>query len=78
MADLTEAAGQSLESVLGQIGPVMSGLMRELRSSGGWPDEMEIEFGVKLSSDANVIVARAGGEANFRITVRWSGTSSQA
>jgi hypothetical protein len=37
-----------------------------------WPGEVEVEFRVKLSADSNVIFARAGGEANFRIALKWS------
>lgn len=66
-------AGKSLESMLGQLGPTVRGIVSELRASTDWPDEVEVEFAVKVSADSNVIIARAGGEANFRIAVRWSG-----
>jgi len=65
-------AGDSLERVLGRVGPVVKGIVSELRASAEWPDELEIEFAVKVSADSNVIIARAGGEANFRIALRWS------
>jgi NTP-dependent ternary system trypsin peptidase co-occuring protein len=35
------------------------------------PDEIAIEFGVKLSADVGAIIARTGGEANFKISLRW-------
>jgi hypothetical protein len=66
-------AGESLEQVLGQLGPGVKGIVSQLRAAADWPDEVEIEFGVKLSADANVIIARTGGEANFRIALKWSG-----
>ena len=66
-------AGESLERVLGQLGPVVKGIVSQLRTAADWPDEVEIEFAVKVSADANVIIARGGGEANFRIALRWSG-----
>ena len=31
-----------------------------------------MEFSIKLSADANVIIARSAGEANFKISMRWS------
>ena len=65
-------AGESLERVLGRIGPAMKGIVSELRASAEWPDEVEIEFAVKVSADSSVIIARAAGEANFRIALRWS------
>lgn len=65
-------AGESLERVLGQLGPMIKGIVSELRAAADWPDEVEVEFAVKVSADSNVIIARAGGEANFRIALKWS------
>jgi NTP-dependent ternary system trypsin peptidase co-occuring protein len=44
----------------------------KLRESADWPEQVEVEFAVKISADSNVIIARAGGEANFRVLMRWS------
>jgi hypothetical protein len=66
-------ARESLERVLGQLGPAVRGIVSQLREAADWPHEVEIEFAVKVSADANLIIARAGGEANFRIALRWSG-----
>jgi hypothetical protein len=71
-ADIVSKAGESLEQVLGQLGPAVRGIVAQLRAAADWPDEVEVEFAVKLSTDANVIIARTGGEANFRIALRWS------
>ena len=65
-------AEESLGAVLGRIGPVMDGIVDALRTRSDWPDEVEVEFAVKISTDSNVIIARAGGEANFRIRLKWS------
>jgi hypothetical protein len=70
-ADAVVEAGASLEQVLGRLGPAMRGIMSQIREAADRPDEVEVEFGVKLSADSNVIIARAGGEANFRIAVKW-------
>jgi hypothetical protein len=71
-AEVVVEAGRSLEQVLGQLGPLVTGIVRQLRQAPDWPDQVEVEFGVRLSADANVIIVRAGGEANFRIALRWS------
>ena len=36
------------------------------------PMHTQVEFAVKLSAGANVIITRTTGEANFRIALRWS------
>jgi hypothetical protein len=70
--ELVVEAGESLDRVLGRLGPVIRGVVAELRAAADWPDQVEVEFAVKLSADSNVIIARAGGEANFRIALRWT------
>lgn len=64
-------AGQSLEQVVGRIGPIVQSMVAEIRRSAEWPDEVEVEFAVKISADSNLVIAKAGGEANFRIALRW-------
>jgi hypothetical protein len=71
-ADVVIQASENLEQVVGRLGPAIRGIVSELREAADWPDEVEVEFSVKLSSDANVIIARAGGEANFKIALRWA------
>lgn len=70
-------AGESLDHVVGRLGPVIKGLVSEVRSSADWPDEVEVEFSVKISADSNVVIAKAGGEANFRINLTWSHNGSR-
>lgn len=60
----------TLEYFLGRWAPTC-GIDSELRTTDGWPKEVEAEFAVKLSTDANVIISRAGG--NIRIALRWVG-----
>ena len=71
-AEAVVEAGASLEQLLARLGPAMRGIVAQLRETAEWPDEVELEFGVKLSADSNVIIARAAGEANFRIALKWA------
>ena len=75
-AESVVKAGQTLEQVLGQVGPAVRGIVTELRTAAHSPDEVEVEFSIKLTANANVVIARAGGEANFRICLRWSGATA--
>ncbi len=58
--------------MLGKLGPAVQGIVSKLREGADWPDQVEVEFSVKLSAGANVIITRTEGEANFRIALRWS------
>jgi hypothetical protein len=67
-----QEAGDTLEHVLGQVAPIATGLIARIRERDDWPNEVEVEFGVKLTAEAGVIIARAAGEANFRLLMRWA------
>uniref|UniRef100_A0AAU2K3H7 Trypsin-co-occurring domain-containing protein n=1 Tax=Streptomyces sp. NBC_00049 TaxID=2903617 RepID=A0AAU2K3H7_9ACTN len=73
--DMVTKAGETLEDALGSLGPAVRGIVSELRKAADWPDQVEVEFAIKITADANMLIARSGGEANFRITLRWSGGS---
>jgi hypothetical protein len=68
VASLTEP----LESVLAGLGPATQAVLSQLRGLAQSPHEIEVEFAVKLTADARIVLARAGGEANFRITLKWA------
>ena len=69
--DLVKRADGTLEQALRRIGPVTAAAFAQLRDMAEPPDEIDIEFGVKLSADVGAIIARTGGEANFKISLRW-------
>jgi len=71
-ADAVIEAGSSLEQALAGLGPAIKGIVAQVRAAADWPAEVGIEFAVKLSADANVIIARTGAEANFTISLKWS------
>jgi len=70
--DAVVGAGADLDEVLGRLGPVLRSIVGQVREAADGPRELEVEFGVKLSAESNLIIARAGGEANFRIALKWS------
>ncbi len=74
--DMVTSAGATLESALDQLGPVVKGVVSKLREASDWPDEVSVEFAIRLSADANVIIARSTAEANFRILLHWTRESA--
>lgn len=68
VAPLTEP----LEQVLAGLGPATRAVISQLRSLTDSPHEIEIEFAIKLTADARIVIAHAGGEANFRVALRWA------
>ena len=70
LGEVVKADG-TLEQALKRIGPVTAAAFEQLRQVADPPDEIDIEFGVKLTADLGAIIARTGGEANFQISLRW-------
>ena len=66
-----EEAKEKFEDVMQQIKPATSAVLRALRELADSPDEASVEFGVKLSSSAGMVIASASAEANFILKLTW-------
>src|SRR5687767_4013275 len=64
-------ASKTLEQVIAQLKPLTEAFASEVRVTDG-PEEVELEFAVRMSADANLVIAKTTGEANFRMKLRWS------
>ena len=58
--------------MLSGLGPATRAVLDQLRELGDSPHEIEIEFAVKLTADVRIVIAQVGGEANFRIALKWA------
>jgi hypothetical protein len=70
-ATVVKQAGESLQSVLGPIRDAARGVLTELRQAG--PDEIQVEFGVTLTSEAGAFIAKVGTECHLTVTLTWKG-----
>ncbi len=65
-------AKQSFEEALDKVTPVAARAIQRIRQGLTTPaDEVELKFGVKLSSEVGAFIASVGGEANFEVTIKW-------
>src|SRR5437762_12582117 len=76
LGDTIEKAKETLENSLNKVLPATKSVLNKLRSMDHRPDEMEITFGINLSTVAGAIIASASMEANFGITLRWKDAST--
>jgi hypothetical protein len=76
--DTIVKAKETLEDALHKVLPVTKSIVEKIRSMESKPDEIEVTFGVKLSTVAGAVIASASAEANFDVTVRWSGASTDS
>jgi Trypsin-co-occurring domain 1 len=75
--DTIVKAKETLEEALNKVLPVTKSVVEKLRGIGNRPDEIEISFGVKLSTTAGAVIACATAEANFDVTMRWTETHKE-
>jgi len=68
---IAEKATQTFESSLERIKPAAAAIISNLRKMADQPEQVSVEFGIKLSAEAGVVLATTGVEANFKVTLLW-------
>ena len=76
--EVAAKAQQTFESALEKIKPVATALIKKLREPIDAPDEIGVEFGVKLSGEAGVVLAATGVEAHFKVSLAWKRKEASA
>ena len=66
-----EKAHQTFEAAMERVRPAAAVIIKKLRALHDPPDEMEVEFGLKMDAKAGAVVAAAGVEANYKVTLTW-------
>lgn len=64
-------ADRDLEDALDRVRPAAAALLGKLRGLAESPDEVTIEFGVKLTAKAGAVLASAAIEGNYKVTLTW-------
>ena len=72
--EVVTKAKETLEDAIDKILPAAHAVAAKLRGLQDAPDEVSIEFGVKLSAEAGAFIASAGVEANYKVTLKWAKT----
>src|SRR5882757_10266135 len=73
-ADALSEASDTFEAALEKVRSAAEGILNQLRNLAQPPDEVAVEFGVKMSAETGAIIAKASGEANFKINLMWKKT----
>ena len=73
-----EKAHQTFEAALDKIRPAAQTIIKKLRALHDPPDEIEVEFGLKLNAQVGAFIAAAGTEANYKVTLTWKREEKKA
>ncbi|MFJ4800568.1 MULTISPECIES: CU044_2847 family protein [Streptomyces] len=67
--DLVGRARVSVSEALDQVRPVLARVVETTRDLG--PQEVEIQFGLKMGGETGVIIAKGTAEVNFAVRMVW-------
>jgi hypothetical protein len=69
--DLIESAGTSLGSALGHVRNAATVVLGQFRSMAECPDEVQVEFGVRLTAEAGAVIAKTSVDGHLNVTLKW-------
>ncbi|MFG2693605.1 CU044_2847 family protein [Kitasatospora sp. NPDC048407] len=69
--DAARTTGEALREALQPLGGVLDLVHGAVRSAVRPPDEVEVEFGVKLSKDLRLGIVAAGAQAVLTVRATW-------
>lgn len=65
-------AAETLQQALTRVRPALGAVLDGARGLPRPPGAVTVEFGITLSAEAGVVVARGSAEANFKVSMQWS------
>ncbi|MGI5499872.1 CU044_2847 family protein [Lentzea sp. CA-135723] len=65
-------ASDTVRKAMGGIRAAADEVLTELRSTEEPPSKVAVRFGVKVTADAEFVVAASAAEANFSVTIEWN------
>ena len=74
--EIAQQAQETFEAALGSVRSAAEALVGRLGELSQRPDEVGVEFAIKLSAEVGAIIATTGGEANFKVTLKWAQRSA--
>jgi hypothetical protein len=74
---MAKAAG-SLAEAFDKLEPAIGMIVSRLRSATRRPDEISVDFGLKLGGETGLIFAKGTAEANLTVSVTWKRGTEQA
>ena len=75
-SEIVVKANESFESALDRVRWAAEGLLDRLTSLTRPPDEVAVEFGVKLNAETGAVIAKVSTEANFKVNLKWTRASA--
>ncbi|MCX5562888.1 CU044_2847 family protein [Streptomyces sp. NBC_00038] len=72
------SAAETLQQALARVRPALGALLDGARTLSRPPGSVTVEFGITLSAEAGVVVARGSTEAHFTVSMQWANPDESA
>lgn len=69
--ELAAQATQTFQDVIDSVRPVAETIVKGLDKISDRPNDISVEFGLKLNGKVGTVIAASGVEANFKVTLKW-------
>lgn len=66
-----QQAAASFEHALQEVRKAAAAVLAQFQAMQHSPDSVEVSFAIKLDAQVGAVVAMAGAEAQFQVTLRW-------
>jgi hypothetical protein len=70
--DLADSATETFDGAMVRLRGAAGNVVRRMRDMAEPPDEVTVQFAVKLATQAGVVIANTTAEANLSVTLKWS------
>ncbi|WP_406054336.1 hypothetical protein OG462_03560 [Streptomyces sp. NBC_01077] len=71
--DVVRSAATSLASALSSVRDASSTILAQFRDAPVCPDKIEVEFGVRLSTEAGAVIAKSSLDGHLTVKLSWEG-----
>lgn len=72
--DLIRSATTSFDGALANVRTAASVALANFRDMDVRPDEIQLEFGLKLNAQAGAVIAKTGMDGHMQVTLTWRRT----
>src|SRR5262245_35282769 len=73
--DIAASATETFDSAMDRLRSAAGSVVLRMKEMAKPPDEVTVQFAVKLATQAGVVIANTSAEANLSVTLKWTGES---
>ncbi len=63
---------KAFAQALAPIRSIANNTLQNVRLFADSPEEVTLEMGVKINGEAKAVITKIGGEAHFKVTIKWT------